>query len=123
MIEQELFTPLLKRYPNITHIEGISHRYVKFNYRANCSNSNRNEIDKTILMKALEFTFTLKFDSKECAFIFYIDNYNYSTKNHRLRGVIFHGSSINHAVRYLLEHLGLIDDNEKEILIDVYKGI
>lgn len=118
----ELEAELLRKFPNITHIEGISHRYAKFNYRANCSNSNRNEIDKTILMKALEFTFTLKFDPKQNTFSCLIDNYNYK-KNSFFRnvGVMFECSSILHVIKWLLQYLKLIDENEKEILINVYE--
>lgn len=103
MQEGEIASSLCKSFPNITHIHNATLHYVKFNYRANCSNVNRNEIDKNTLIKALEFTFTLKFDSKECAFICYIENYNYSTKNHRLRGVIVHGSSLTHSDGLLAE--------------------
>ena len=118
----ELEAELLRKFPNITHIECITHRYAKFNYRANCSNPNRNKIDKTILMKALEFTFTLKFDPKQNTFSCLICNYNYHKKSFfRNVGVMFECSSILHVITWLLQYLKLIDENEKEILIDVYE--
>lgn len=97
---------LIKSYNNIKKVEIYDHKEAKFEYLAEPFNENI-KYSKSDLEKNLRFKFHLIFIPSKCAFACFVDNYRWNTTE-EMEGFVIYTSSINYAIRKVLEKLDLI---------------